>query len=313
LERLLRHLRGQTRPLDTVDELVITHEGLSALQQQRLERVAGRAITFVQVPPGTDYYAAKNAGWEATKAPIVAFGDADCWPAPEWLEALLTPFEEDPSVQAVAGRTTYRSSLFGTAASAIDFMYFPSPLGPGCTRNFYANNIAFRRDAFEGSRYAEREGFYRGNCQTLGLRLQALRVPVRFVPAAHTTHRLPDTLRELFMLRLLRGADAVELAPHLGNAYLPQGLRWLSRLGVLSGAATLGARFGYSTRAINHQDLPRVRGLRFAACVGLVGAITAMDGLGALLHPWLRRGQRAEAARTALSYHEDVDRLRGAA
>ncbi|HYI02307.1 hypothetical protein, partial [Hyalangium sp.] len=237
----------------------------------------------------------------------------DCWPASKWLEALLAPFEGDTSVQVVAGRTTYRPSLFGTAASSIDFMYFPSPLSSGCTRNFYANNIAFRRDVFEGTRYSDGEGFYRGNCQTLGLRLQAMGVPVLFAPEAHTTHRLPDTLRELFTLRLLRGADAVELAPHLAGTYLPERLRWLGRLGGLSGAATLGARFGYSARAINHQDLPKVRGLRFAACVGLVGAITAVDGLGALLHPWLRRGQRAEAARTALSYHQDVDGLRSAA
>src|SRR5204863_9045516 len=144
----------------------------------------------------------------------VAFADADCWPEPGWLEALLAPFAQ-PQAQVVAGRTTYRDDLLGAAASAIDFLYFPTPLGNDCTRNFYANNVAFRREVFDGHRYRPAPDVYRGHCQDLGFRLHAARVPVQFVDAAHTIHRFPDARRELLRLRLLRGADTVAMAPRL--------------------------------------------------------------------------------------------------
>src|SRR6185503_11031836 len=114
-----------------------------------------------------------------------------------------------------AGRTTYRDDVLGTAATSIDFMYFPSALAEGCTRNFYANNVAFRREVFAAHGYRSDERIYRGHCQRLGLRLAKAGVPVRYVPRAHTVHRFPDRASELFKLRLLRGADTVEMAPHL--------------------------------------------------------------------------------------------------
>ncbi len=103
--------------------------------------------------------------------------------------------------EVVAGRTTYRDDALGVAATAIDFMYFPSPLGEGLTRNFYANNVAFRRDVFAARRYLPAEGIYRGHCQQLGLRLAADGVRVRYAPDAHTVHRFPDGAAELLRLQ----------------------------------------------------------------------------------------------------------------
>ena len=155
LERLLLQLQHQTRPLSSIEEVVITHEGFTDSHQQRLSAAAERALRFVTIPHADGYYAAKNRGFEATQAEIVAFGDGDCWPEATWLERLLQPFEaEGPDgPHVVAGRTTYRGDLLGTAATTIDFLYFKSPLGKGCTRNFYANNVAFDRTVFEGYRY----------------------------------------------------------------------------------------------------------------------------------------------------------------
>ena len=51
LERLLRHLQAQTRPLSSLEELVITHDGLPAAElDQRLEQAAGRPVRFVTIP-----------------------------------------------------------------------------------------------------------------------------------------------------------------------------------------------------------------------------------------------------------------------
>jgi hypothetical protein len=312
IERLLARLGAQTRPLRDLDELVITHDGLDARTQQRLQDIAGASprIRFVLLPLDTGYYEAKNLGFDATTADVVVFGDADCWPDPAWLERLLAPFAE--GAQVVAGRTTYRDDAFGIAATAIDFMYFPSPLGEGLTRNFYANNVAFRREVFAARRYLPAEGIYRGHCQQLGLRLAADRVPIRYVPEAHTVHRFPDSAAELFRLRLLRGADTVEMTPFFADAFLPERLRWLGRLGSLSPLGVLAVRLGLSARAVGTQGLSDVRGARRAACLALVSGISAADAAGALA----RSVGRADLGvhdggfrRGALSYHEDADRL----
>ncbi len=311
IERLHVRLGAQTRPLADLDEIVITHDGLDAAERARLEVAAGAPIRFVALPPDTGYYEAKNLGFDATTADVVVFGDADCWPDPAWLAELYAPFAA-ADIQVVAGRTTYRDDALGIAATAIDFMYFPSPLAEGATRNFYANNVAFRREVFAARRYLPAEGIYRGHCQQLGLRLAADGVRVRYAPAAHTVHRFPDSAAELLRLRLLRGADTVEMTPHFADAFLPLGLRWLGRLGPLSPLGVLAVRLGFSARAVGKQGLSRLSGVRRAACRAAVIAISAADAAGALL----RSVGRADLGvhdggfrRGALSYHDDRDRL----
>jgi hypothetical protein len=312
LDRLLRHLGAQTRPLRALDELVVTHDGLDERQRARLEAAAGTPVRFLLLPPDTGYYEAKNLGFDASSAEVVAFGDADCWPDPAWLDRLLAPFSEAPSALVVAGRTTYRDDVLGAAATSIDFMYFPSPLGEGATRNFYANNVAFRRDVFAARRYQPAPGIYRGHCQRLGLRLAEDRIPVRYEAAAHTVHRFPDSAAELLRLRLLRGADTAEMAPSFADAFLPARLRWLGRLGPLSPLGVLALRLGWSAQAVGKQGLSEVHGARRAACLAAVCGISAADAAGALA----RSVGRADLGvhdggfrRGALSYHGDADQL----
>lgn len=312
LARLLGRLRQQSRPLTALAQLVITHDGLPATARARLDRTAGVAIRWVELPPGTDYYAAKNLGFDATDADVVAFADADCWPERRWLEALLAPFADD-AVQVVAGRTTYRTDLLGTAASTIDFMYFASPRQPGCTRNFYANNVAFRRAVFATHRYAAHD-MYRGHCQVLGTRLAQAGIAIHFEPAARTIHRFPDRLAELVKLRLLRGEDTCELAPHLVKTYLPVAAP-LGNLGPVVPLAVLAARFAFSLRAIGRQDMPEARGARWLGVVGAIAAISAVDAAATLARGL--RGRRVatggqDAARVTLSYHGDADQLAAA-
>ena len=313
LERLLVHLRGQTRPLSQLNEVVVTHDGISEVEQVRLQHAAGVVIRFVRISPDCGYYQAKNAGFDATSADIVAFGDTDCWPDSDWLDCLLKPFEaRDAAPLVVAGRTTYRKDLWGIAASTIDFMYFPSPLGPDCTRNFYANNVAFKREAFAEHRYAPAEGIYRGHCQVLGLRLQSRGVKVAFEPKARTTHRFPDSLRDFLRLRLLRGEDAARLTPYLAEAYLPPRFQALGRTGPIASLAVLGIRFACSLRAIGRQDMPALTGWRRLGCVGIVAGISVVDAVGSITRGFpLSTKQRPmnEAEARSLSYHRNVDGL----
>jgi hypothetical protein len=309
LARLFGQLRRQTRPLPSLARIVVTHDRLSEADQARLCDAAGLPLFFLKLPEGTDYYEAKNLGFDAAEAEVVAFGDADCWPEPQWLEFLLSPFA-DPEVQAVAGRTSYRGDLLGIAATAVDFMYFASPLGEGCTRNFYANNVAFRRELFAGYRYHREDQVYRGHCQVLGLRLQRDLVKVRFEPGARTVHRFPDSLAELLRLRLLRGEDAVELTPHLARAYLKGPSVWLS---ILPGAplGVLAARLAFSLRSLNRQDMPALSGARLVAAAAGVAGVTLADAAGALSRilglDW--GSGSGDAVKVSLRYHKNRDRL----
>lgn len=46
----------------------------------------------------------RNAGWRAASGEIVAFTDDDCYPAPDFLQAVLRAFDEDASLGFVGGR-----------------------------------------------------------------------------------------------------------------------------------------------------------------------------------------------------------------
>lgn len=315
LARLFRRLRRQSLSPSGLAEVVLTHDGLSAAAQQELRETLGAPVRFVEVPHECGYYEAKNRGFDATTAEVVAFADTDCLPAEGWLESLLSPFS-DPAVLVVAGRTTYRDGVLGAAASAIDFMYFPAPGGAdpaaveaaGRTRNFYANNVAFRREVFARHRYTAAPGIYRGHCQRLGLALAEAGVPVVYAAGAHTVHRFPDSGAELVRLRLLRGADTAEMAPSFADSLLPRRLRWVGRAGPLSPLAVLGVRFALSQRALGHQNMRPLAAPRRAAARAAIAGISALDVAGALARSVLRRDlgvHDGALVRGALSYHAE--------
>lgn len=307
LGRLFQHLKGQSLPLRRLAQVVVTHDGLPDAVCEELAEAAGLPLQFVPIDAQTGYYAAKNLGFAAVRAERcdhVVFADADCIPAADWLEQLLLPLcaEQPPAV--VAGRTSYSSSLAGTALTTIDFMYFPSPLAAGATRNFYANNVVFRREVFAEHAYQSLDGVYRAHCQVLGLNLQAAGIALHYAAAAHTEHRLPDTRGEALKLRWMRGQDSVGLTPYLLRAYLPQRLQWLARSGPLAPLGILLARLYCSQRALNHQDLPALHGLRGLGARGLILAFSLVDMAGALARGiGINTLGRTAADAQALSYH----------
>jgi glycosyltransferase involved in cell wall biosynthesis len=301
LERLLAHLTEQTYPLGKLADLVITHRGIDEPGRSRCEKAAGVPIKWVRLDESAGYYDAKNRGFEVATGDIVAFGDADCWPDPPWLESLFVPFV-NAAVKAVAGRTTYRRDLLGTALSTIDFMYFPSTFGKGYTRNFYANNVAFRRKTFAKHHYGE-HAMYRGHCAVLGIDLHNARIPIVFEPNARTIHRFPDSVGELLKLRLLRGRDTYEITPTLGRTIME---RDLPRLGPVVPLGVVGIRYGFSLSSINKQQMPEARGLKWLAVAGVTAALSAVDGLGALAGGLrLMKGEHHQA----LSYHGEDEKL----
>lgn len=106
LEALLQALNRQTVAPDEF-EVVLVDDGSGPATAEILQRELNRGKLALEVitravrrGPAT----ARNQGWRAATAPVVAFTDDDCEPTPEWLEAGLRTAAEHNGAM-IQGRT----------------------------------------------------------------------------------------------------------------------------------------------------------------------------------------------------------------
>ncbi|MGD0808484.1 MAG: glycosyltransferase family A protein [Acidimicrobiales bacterium] len=87
-------------------ELVVVDNGSSdgtSDYLRDLQASTGKQLLTVYQPhPGLGK--ARNAGWKAARAPIIAFTDDDCYVAADYIDAVISAFEPDPSIAAIGGR-----------------------------------------------------------------------------------------------------------------------------------------------------------------------------------------------------------------
>jgi GT2 family glycosyltransferase len=99
LERALQVLRAQTLPADAY-EIVVVDDGSAADTVELLAHEQARSpdpkLTVLRLQPARGPAAARNRGWRAARAALVAFTDDDCEPTERWLEALLAASAEHP-------------------------------------------------------------------------------------------------------------------------------------------------------------------------------------------------------------------------
>ena len=254
-------------------ELIVTHAGIPSV----LRRELGEHIAWIELDSEAGYYDHKNRGFAAAHGEIVAFIDGDCSPSAAWLAELTRPII-DGGARVVAGHTSYRGEL-AALASQLDFPYFTHDRARGTVRNFFANNVAFARDAFTG--YPDLAMFH-GQCQVLGLELLAANIAIHHARDARVIHAWPDGARAWLEVRLLRGADTAALLPYILRHYTPRGARIAARLGRLPALAVLAARAVTGTVAALRNG-PRARGL------ALVAGITIVDAIGCAAGPAVYR------------------------
>src|SRR5689334_9252898 len=84
LPATLAALRGQTYPADRLEVIVVDDGSADATGEVA---AAGGARVLRQAPAGPA--AARNRGAAAATGEIILFTDADCTPAPTWVERML--------------------------------------------------------------------------------------------------------------------------------------------------------------------------------------------------------------------------------
>lgn len=96
----LEALAAQTLPRDRFEVVVVRADdpGPKATAPDGLD------VRFLTGPPGSGAAASRNMGWRAATAPLVAFTDDDCRPAPDWLEQLVAATNGD-GARMLQGRT----------------------------------------------------------------------------------------------------------------------------------------------------------------------------------------------------------------
>ncbi|HEU4978361.1 MAG TPA: glycosyltransferase [Solirubrobacteraceae bacterium] len=101
LGALLRSLVAQE--LGEPFEIVVVADGATAAVEQVLAGF-GDAVRVVRLEPGRGPAAARNAGWRAARAPLIAFTDDDCEAPPGWVAALREAVQAAPEGAVVQGR-----------------------------------------------------------------------------------------------------------------------------------------------------------------------------------------------------------------
>jgi len=98
IDRCLAALAGQTAPAEQF-EVIVVDDGSTDGTAERVQAHPGVCL-LVQERAGPA--AARNRGMDRARGEIVLFTDADCEPAPDWIERMAAPFD-DPQVDGVKG------------------------------------------------------------------------------------------------------------------------------------------------------------------------------------------------------------------
>ena len=268
LPSLLRSLHGLDFPADRLELIVVDHGSRDATAT-----VAAAAGARVLPHAGGTVAAARNAGARAARGGVLAFLDADCSVAPDWLTRALSHFE-DPTVGAAGSyytipldRPTWVRRVLHAQAEGLpadgDATWVP------------AGNFVVRRDVFwKAGAFDEALT----TCEDVDLCVRLTRthrvVNDRRIRCLH--HGEPASLRELFRKELWRGRDNVAGA-------FRHGLTWREVPSLLLPFAFLLALLTLATSPLLAAVLGRApAGLALAAlaiaCVPVLAIAGAISG-----------------------------------
>lgn len=231
-------------------------------------RVWPASLLYLPVDTG-DYYQQKNRGAEAASGDLLLFLDSDVILSPHWLERMIESFE-DRAVSVVGGAVEVETAGLYSKAMALGW-FFASPDGSALSPSpgFFANNVAFRREAFEP--FPE-TGQYRGQCLALAAALKRSGWAIHVQPGARVGHPPPEGLNAFLLRALWDGHDSALSARR--SARSP----WIRGIGSM--AKTVVQR---SARVWRRRSTVDLGAAGAAAAVAIVAAyhLLAVAGLAA--------------------------------
>lgn len=207
-QSMLESLRREIRACPKSVEFLLVHDAARpAPDTDALNLGPSRRL---EVAPGSRYYDLKNQGAQQAHGEIVVFVDSDVIPEPGWLKNLLIPFD-DPGVQCVAGSAYIDPRDTYSRAFAL-FWFFPlrpegDTLVPAC--NFWANNVAFRRETILAHPFPAIKGSSRGSCILLAEQLGAAGITIWSNSAARVSHPAPQRGAHFVRRALAQGRDRI--------------------------------------------------------------------------------------------------------
>ncbi len=165
-------------------------------------------LTVKTAPPNTEYYASKMLGLEWTTGDIIVYYDSDCIYDRNWLTALLAGFN-DPEIQVIGGETTTDGVGFYGTAMALCYI-FPQYSGlsnPIPAKQYFLNNVAFRRSLLESIPIPTGLPLYRGNCVLHAKQLIAAGHTIWREPKVRSLHAPPNGFNHYWQRFVLIGHD----------------------------------------------------------------------------------------------------------
>jgi GT2 family glycosyltransferase len=172
-------------------EILVIDDGSTDSTRQVVGRYPDvRLISQANAGPAT----ARNRGAVEATGSILLFTDDDCVPMPDWLDAMVAPFNEESIVGAKGAYRTHQRSL---AARFVQIEYEDRYRIMAAVANI--DFIDTYSAAFVRSRFLEMNGFdtsFPVACAEdieLSYRMSARGWEMRFVPAAIVYHTHPDT------------------------------------------------------------------------------------------------------------------------
>ncbi|PSB61985.1 glycosyl transferase family 2, partial [filamentous cyanobacterium CCP1] len=165
LVRSIASLAAQDPSPTYANEVLLVESGDTPAELLKQLRETYPWITVHYAPNGTTYYQAKMLGAKLATGEIIIYYDSDCLYTPDWLQTILTPFQ-DHTVQIVAGETTTGGrGAYGTAmALTYIFPQFSQQTQLIPTTQYFLNNVAFRREFLLQNPIPTSLPLYRGNC-----------------------------------------------------------------------------------------------------------------------------------------------------
>jgi glycosyltransferase involved in cell wall biosynthesis len=190
----LSALSAQTYPRDRFEVLVIDNASTDLTAEVALRF----PITTLLVEPTPGSYHARNRGLNEARGEYVAFTDADCIPAPDWIEKAVASALRHPDAGVLAGRIElFRTSPEDREVYEWYERLFSFRQDIGAQKGFCATaNWLSPREAIlaAGSFQADRKS---GSDGELAARLRSAGRPIVYVEDMVVQHPVRGTFQEL--------------------------------------------------------------------------------------------------------------------